>query len=291
MERKRKPGDRRDGVLLRDLDSMHFIVPLIHPNRCDNEAFISERIDLEKLNAYLEEKNANTPEYRYNLFQAIVTAVLKTIMLRPKLNRFIVNGNTYARNELTAAFVIKKIFTDESEGGLAIIHAKQTDTIDTIHDEIYRRVSYCRKDNQKDGSTESMDLLNKMPRFFAKFLVRLVRILDRYGMVPKSLISSDPYYATVVLSNLGSIRLKAGYHHLVNWGTNSVFVTIGEKKIRPFYDAQGNMTMHDSVDLGLTIDERLADGYYYSKTIRLLKTILENPALLERPMGEEVEVS
>ena len=70
-----------------------------------------------------------------------------------------------------------------------------------------------------------------------------------------------------------------------------MFVTIGEKKIRPFYDAQGNMTMHDSVDLGLTIDERLADGYYYSKTIRLLKTILENPALLERPMGEEVEVS
>ncbi len=45
----KKPGDRKDGALLRDLDSMHFIVPLLYPNRCDNEAFISERIDLTAL--------------------------------------------------------------------------------------------------------------------------------------------------------------------------------------------------------------------------------------------------
>ena len=41
--------------------------------------------------------------------------------------------------------------------------------------------------------------------------------------------------------------------------------------------------------LGLTIDERLADGYYYSKTIRLLKKLLENPELLETPANQEVE--
>ena len=47
--------------------------------------------------------------------------------------------------------------------------------------------------------------------------------------------------------------------------------------------------MRDSVDLGLTIDERLADGYYYSKTIRLLKKLLENPELLELRLDEKVE--
>ena len=50
-KKRRRLGDRKDGVLLRDLDSMHFIVPLLYPNRCDNEASISERIDLTKLNA------------------------------------------------------------------------------------------------------------------------------------------------------------------------------------------------------------------------------------------------
>jgi pyruvate/2-oxoglutarate dehydrogenase complex dihydrolipoamide acyltransferase (E2) component len=60
-------------------------------------------------------------------------------------------------------------------------------------------------------------------------------------------------------------------------------------KKRPFYDEEGNVTMRSSVDLGLTIDERIADGYYYAKTLRLLKKLLENPQLLEFPLNEEVE--
>ena len=92
-----------------------------------------------------------------------------------------------------------------------------------------------------------------------------------------------------MLTNLGSIKLNAGYHHLTNWGTTSVFCAIGEMKKQPFFDEHGNISMRDSVNLGLTIDERLADGYYYSKTIRLLKKLLENPELLEKPLEEEVD--
>ena len=68
-----------------------------------------------------------------------------------------------------------------------------------------------------------------------------------------------------------------------------MFVALGEKKLRPFYDEQGNVTMRDSIDLGLTIDERIADGYYYSKTMRLLRKLLENPELLETPLSEPVD--
>ena len=282
-------GDRRDGVLLKNLDSMHFIMPIIYPNRCDNEAYISECIDLTNINSYLEKKNSDNPEYKYNLFQIIVTAVLKTVTLRPKMNRFIANGNMYQRNEISAAFVIKKIFSDNSEEGLAFIRSKAEDTLDTIHDEIYKQVSYCRKDGKKDSSTETMDLFNRMPRFLSKAIIKLVCVLDRHGMVPKSFIASDPYYSSVILSKLGSIKLRSGYHHLTNWGTTSIFVVVGEKKKRPFYDDDGNMTMRDSVDLGLTVDERIADGYYYSKTIKLLKRLLENPELLEAPLKKEVE--
>ena len=76
---------------------------------------------------------------------------------------------------------------------------------------------------------------------------------------------------------------------MTNWGTNSVFCAIGMMKKRPFYDDNGNVEMRMSVDLGMTIDERIADGYYYAKTMRLLKTLLENPQLLELPFNEEVE--
>ena len=281
-------GDRRDGTYLKKVDSMHTIMPLMYPNRCDNEAFISERIDLTNVNAYLEKKNAEDPIYRYNLFQIMVTAILKVITLRPKMNRFIANQTLYQRNEVSAAFTVKKIFSDEGGEALAFIHAKDSDTIDTVHDEIFRQVSFCRSE-EKDPSTAAMDIIQKTPRTLLKLVGAGARYLDRHGWMPKDVVATDPFYASAVLANLGSIQLHSGYHHLTNWGTCSVFCAIGERKSRPFYDDEGNMEMRDSIDLGLTIDERIADGYYYSKTVRLLRKLLENPELLELPLNERVE--
>ena len=287
----RRWGDRKDGVLLRDLDGIHFITPIIYPNRCDNEAFIAERIDLTHINAYLERRNAENPEYRYNLFQILVTATLRILTLRPKMNRFIVNRNTYQRNEVSASFVVKKQFADGGQEALAFLHSKDTDTLETVHDKIHEQITSRRSEdsNSVDRSTDNMDMFNRMPRFLGKLIVRFICFLDRHGWVPADLVATDPYYSSAVLTNLGSIGLHSGYHHLTNWGTNSVFVVIGERKKRPFYDEEGNMTMRDSVDLGLTIDERLADGYYYAKTIRLLKKLLDQPELLEQPLGEPVD--
>lgn len=282
----RKPGDRKDGKLLRELDSLHFITPIIYPDRCDNEAFISECIDLSHTAEYLAKKNAENPAYKYNLFQIVVAAALKTIMLRPKMNRFIANSNVYQRNEITASFVVKKQFADNGAEALAFIRAQESDTLETVHDSIHAQITAGRSD-KADSSTESMDLFNRLPRGLAKLLVKEVCVLDRYGLVPQSFIASDPYYSSVVLTNLGSIGLHAGYHHLTNWGTNSVFCAIGERKMRPFYNADGSFVMRDSLDLGLTIDERIADGYYYSKTVRLMKQLIENPELLEKPFSSE----
>ena len=289
MSRKREHfGDRPDGVLLRDLDSLHYITGIIYPNRCDNEAFISETIDLTNINKFLEKKNAEDPVYKYNLFQIIVTAVLKTITLRPKMNRFIVNGNFYQRKEVSASFVVKKEFDDKGGEALAFIHSKGDDTLDSIHQSIYDQISFCRSDSV-DSSTENMDILNKIPRVVSKTAVKFIMFLDKHGRVPHDMIATDPYYSSVVLSNLGSIKLKSGYHHLTNWGTCSVICLIGEVKETPVFRSDGSVEMKPTVDLGITLDERLADGYYYSKTVRLLKHLLENPELLELPLDEETE--
>lgn len=284
----KKFGDRKDGKRLKKIHSMHYVMPLIFPNRCDNEAFISERIDLTNVIAYLEKKNAQNPEYRYNLFQVMVATMLKTVTLRPKMNRFICNKTMYLRNEVSAAFTVKKEFSDDGAEALAYIHAKPEDTIDTIHNEIYRQITFCRGE-EKDGGTESMDTIQKIPRFLVKLVGWGARFLDRHGWMPKSVTAGDPFYSSCYLANLGSIDLHAGYHHLTNWGTTSVFCVVGQMKKRPFYNDDGSVEMKMSVDLGLTIDERLADGYYYSRTVKLMHKLLENPELLEKPFHEEVE--
>lgn len=288
---KRRFGDRKDAKLIRKQDSMHLIMPMVYPNRCDNEAFISERIDLTNIDKYLEKRNAENPEFKFTLFHLIVAAILKTIILRPKLNRFIANQNNYQRNTYSASFVIKKHFSDDSEEGMAFIYATEDSTLDTLHEELYRQI-YREKNSSgaSNATADTMDLLNKLPRWFVKFFIWLMRQLDRHGIVPQSIIADDPYYASVILSNLGSIKLRSGYHHLTNWGTTSLFVVVGEMKERIFRNENGQEEYRNSVDLGLTIDERIADGYYYSGSVKILKYILEHPECLERPFSEPVEL-
>ena len=103
--------DRKDGYLIRDIDPMHYIMPLIYPGRCDNEAYISERIDLTAINAWLEKENAKpeNAEFKYTMFHVLVACLMKTVHLRPKMNRFIANDTMYQRKKVTASFVVKSI--------------------------------------------------------------------------------------------------------------------------------------------------------------------------------------
>lgn len=290
MSAKIKRGDRRDGVWLRDLDPMHGILPLIYPNRADNEAFIQERIDLTALNAYLDKKTEQDPEFKYTYLHAFIAAVVRTITLRPKMNRFISGGRIYQRNHLACAFVMKKSFEDDAHEAMWFRKFGEEDNIDSIHYRLKEDITALRQAEVTDNTTDAMAMLLKLPRFILKMVMGLLFYLDKRGKVPYDLIKEDPNYATVFITNLGSIGLKAGYHHLSNWGTCSIFVVLGEKYMAPVYDEAGNAQMREFMDVGITLDERIADGYYYSKTIKILKHLLHNPELLEQRAAEEVEL-
>lgn len=128
-EQKRRWGDRRDATLLRDTDALHFIMGIIYPNRADNEAYIAERVNLEPIKAYIAEKNYEGIPFKYTFFHVILTALAKTVVLRPKLNRFYANENYYQRNKVTAGFVIKKEFADGSEEAMALLEIKPESTM------------------------------------------------------------------------------------------------------------------------------------------------------------------
>lgn len=280
----RRLGDRRDGTLIRDLDSMHYIMPLMYPNRCDNEAFMTIHCNLEKTEEYLKKLNGQNPDVKYNIFQLVITACLKTIHLRPQMNRFIANKNVYQRKDITAAFTVKKTFSDDGEETLARIPAEDTDTLESMHKKISQQIEFCK--TSVDESTESMNFIQKLP---GKHLIgAIARCADRHGWMPQSIIATDPYQCSVVLTNLGSLGMNIGYHHLMNWGTNSIFVVIGKKKRINTVDSNGKVNSRKELQLSMTIDERIADGYYYAKTLKLLKKLIENPELLELPLSEEV---
>ena len=288
-QKKKKWGDRPDGTRVRGLDAMHVFMPYLLPNRTDNEAFISEKIDLSAINAYLEKKNAENPAYKYTIFHVVTAALAKTIYLRPKLNRFISGRRLYERNEILLAFVAKRIFSDDGDEALLLVNTDENTTLDSLHDTICTRVSKNRKEGEVDDATKIMNVLVKFPRFMLRFFVGILNFMEYHGCLPSFLRYADPYHASVFISNLGSIKLNAAYHHLANWGTNSLFVVVGEKHLETIANADGTVETKEVLPLGITLDERIADGYYYAKSIKLLKHLLANPELLDLPSGTEVE--
>ncbi len=289
MSVKRRRGDRKDGAWLKDLDAMHMMLPYILPNRCDNEAYVSEEIDLTAVNSYLEKKNAENPKYNYSLFQVIVTAAMKTFIMRPQLNRFIIGKRVYQRNDYSAAFVVKKAFNDESEEAVAIVNFENDSSIEWFNKKLYDTVNSARNTDEIDEGTKTMNVLRKCPRFMIYLVVKCINLLNYFGKVPDSITKGDFTYSTCMFTNLGSLGLNSGYHHLYSWGTNSNFVVIGKKNVSYSLDKNGETKRHETVEMGLTTDERISDGYYYSKSMKLFRYLMNHPEELEKPMTGETE--
>ncbi len=74
------------------------------------------------MKAYIAKRNETETDFPYTYFHLVLAALMKTITLRPKLNRFIVNSNFYQRNEVSASFVVKKQFSDKGAEALAMLH-------------------------------------------------------------------------------------------------------------------------------------------------------------------------
>ena len=284
---KRRWGDRRDARWVRDVPGLQTIMGHILPNRTDCEVYMNDKLDVTELLKYLEKKNAEHPEYKTTMFHAMVMSVARMVKERPKMNRFIQGRRMYERNEISLAFVAKRRFTDHAEEALMFFTPTDEDTLDTLSYRIVGEVHEMRKSENSTGGIDAViDGFAKIPRILLMPIIRIIRWLDFWGVNPKALTDGDPNYSTVFLSNLGSIQGPAVYHHLNNYGSNSIMVTVGTMHKEEVIMPDGSKQIRDIVEIGATLDERIADGFYFIRSLKLVKHIFAHPELLDRPLGE-----
>ena len=292
QDRKKHWGDRWDGWRIRDLDPVHVMMPYMFGTRIENEAVLGEVVDLTEVDKYLAAKNAQNPEFKYTWFHFIAAALAKAVLLRPKMNYFIAGGHYYERKQIEVAFNVKRKFSDEAEEAMAkfVLDKEGESPMEQVHTYVQKFVTKVRTSKEGVGVDDALKMLSHLPRFAWRILIWTLKKLEYHGLYPKSLAADDPCYSSVYISNLGSIQMNADYHHLFNWGTISFFVTIGQKKMRPYFQEDGSYEMRNTIKLGLTVDERIADGYYYAKTLRLVRKIFEHPELLDLPAATPIEI-
>ncbi len=286
-KRERQRGDRRDGRWVRDVPGLQTIMAHVLPNRTDCEVFMKDSFDVTELLPYLAAKNAGHPEYKTTVFHALIMAVARMVYERPKMNRFIQGRRMYERYEISLGFVCKRRFREDAEEALMFFIPEENETLDSMSYKIAGEVQETRKSESSTGGIDAtIDGFAKIPRLLLMPIVRVIRWLDFWGVNPKALTDGDPNYSSVFLSNLGSIQAPAVYHHLNNYGTNSIMVTVGtihkEERIMP----DGSKQIRDVVDIGATLDERIADGFYFARSLKLVKHMFAHPELLDRPLCE-----
>ena len=286
-KRKRRFGDRGDGRWVRDVPGLNTVMIHLMPRRTACEVFMNDSFDVTELLRYCEEKNAQHPDYKTTLFHCLLMAAARMVRERPKMNRFIQGRRLYERFEISLAFVAKRRFTDHAEEALLFFVPTDEDTLDSLS---YRIAGQVRETKQNEHSTGGIDAVvdgfAKIPRLLLMFAIWIIRCMDFWGVNPKALTDGDPNYSTVFMTNLGSIKGPAAYHHLNDYGTNSMMIAIGtirkEERIMP----DGSKQLRDVVDIGATLDERIADGFYFVRSLKLVKYICAHPELLDRPLGE-----
>ena len=163
---------------------------------------------------------------------------------------------------------------------MSTVFVDKNDNLDTIREKITKKVNKTRSNS--NGSTDSaIDFVGKLPKFLKDILMWFFMQLDKYDLLPKSFIEDNIYYSTILVSNLGSIDCKAIYHNLTNFGTNGIVVTIGDIHKEQIINKEGKPEIRDICEFGINLDERIADGFYFIKSIKLLEEIFNNPKLLE----------
>ena len=266
---------RKDADWIREVDPFHSIVPYVMPKRTEAEVSMNEEFDITALLAYMKKRNEEEGTH-LKLFHAICTAIAKTIYHRPKLNIFIAGRRFWQRKDITLSFVAKQQFKDDAEETLMFMKVKPDMTLDSISKMILGDVEKVRKESTNDLD-KLMGFVGKLPRPILVFFFWILKRLEYHGIMPDALTAGDPNYSTVLLSNLGSIKAGAPYHHLSNYGTCSIMITIGTMK-----EEDGRTT----VPMTITLDERIADGFYFAKSLRIAKYLLENPEELEKTIAE-----
>jgi len=272
---------RRDAYKVKDIHGVQNILIDFKPNRCDSAVYMNRKIDMTNFVKFMKKKKEEIDGLTY--YHGIVDVMAKTIYSRPYMNRFIAGRTMYMHKDVSLAQTIKVEFEDNSVEMLMVLNIDPEDTLEDISRKTKEKVDTIRqkKLQAKGNANGAADTLGKLPKFLRVPIVGLMKCLDSHGMLPKSITDDNLYYSSAILSNIGTFKVGAIYHNLTNFGTASSLITFGE-----IVEENGRWYM----EMGATIDERIADGFYFCKALKLIEYIFDTPELMLEPAGKKVSI-
>lgn len=285
---KRRFGDRKEGRLLRSLPAFAKFVPFIMPTRNDACNQYEESFEVSEVDRRL--RKLRVDGYKgIGILHFIIAAYIRGVSMLPRINRFVVGRRIYARDNIEVVMTVKRsLAIDATETTIKVVF-EPTDTIFDVYRKMSEKIDEIKTVEGNNNTEDVAEAMCKAPRFLLRFALTILRIMDYFGWLPQSLLDASPFHGSMIITDLGSLRIGPIYHHIYNFGTLPVFISFGAKRHAYELDRHGNMVDRKYVDCKFVMDERTVDGHYYAQFLQAFRYICQHPEIVETPPSKVVE--
>ena len=246
--------------------------------RNESTVYFEQRVDVGNAERFVRAFNETHPETRTTVFHVLLWSARQGLAEFPNVNRFVAGGRLYQRKGIWLSYsakqrmqkgapliVLKREF-DPDESFAALVAAMQ----EQLH-----TAKFSGGTNTVDGE---LKLVLMLPGVLRRVVFAAYRLLEAFGMFPRAFIDNDPLYATMFLTDLGSLGLDPVFHHLYEYGNVGTFGVLGRPRAEQIPDPDtGRLERKRMATIRWSFDERIEDGLYAGYGIKQVKKLLEDP--------------
>jgi hypothetical protein len=285
---RRRMGDRKEGRLLRSLPGFAKFIPFIMPQRNDRYIHYEEAFEVTQLDRML--RKLRVEGYKgIGILHFLIAAYIRGISRMPGINRFVVGRRIYARNNIEVVMTVKRALSiDATETTIKVVF-EPTDTILDVYRKMNEKIDEIKSSEENNGTEDFADMVARLPRFLIRFALTVLRVMDYFGWIPQSLLNVSPFHGSMIITDLGSLRIGPIYHHIYNFGTLPAFIAFGAKRHAYELNRRGEMVDKKYVDCKFVLDEGIVDGHYWAQMLLAYRYMFEHPEMLLSPPGKVVE--
>ncbi len=285
---KKRYGDRKEGRLIRSLPGFAKFIPYIMPTRNDAMINYEESFEVTALDRRL--RKLRVEGYKgIGILHFIIAAYVRAISMLPGVNRFVVGRRIYARDGIEVVMVVKRSISIDATETTIKVHFSPTDTIFDVYRKLNEKIEEIKTSDDGNNTEDFAETACKAPRLLLRLAVGILRIMDYFGWLPESLLEISPFHGSMIITDLGSLRIGPVYHHIYNFGTLPVFIAFGAKYHKYELNRHGQMLDNKYIDTKMVIDERIADGHYFAQFLQAMRYTFQHPEIVETPPTKVVE--
>lgn len=280
-------GKRYDGRRVKSIDPIQCITPYLMKTRTDSMNMFEEYLPCEGMDAFIKEKRAEG--FRLTYMHILIASMVRTIALRPRLNRFVMNGRIYTRPKIWVSFVVHQSLRKEDDGTTVKLRFDGTESLREICDKIDEAIIKETTAHTESNATDKLaKLVTSIPGPLIKLVVGILMWMDKHDIMPKAVIEASPFHTSFFLTNLRSLGINHVFHHVYEFGTTGLFLAMGKERRVP--EVQGSSVgIGKQMGFSLVCDERFCDGLYFARSLKVFKKFMADPSLLEEPLDKKEE--